>query len=146
MQTIPIVIRPPDLTDKSFIFNSWLKSYRGSAFAKNQCNEVYYNNYKKIVERALVRSMVAVACNPDDYTQVYGYIVYEVLPADNTVVHYIYVKFPYRRFKIAESLANLSKLGTKPFIATHYTNACEWIFKKYSIIYDPYILLESNYE
>lgn len=138
MSGINIKLRPPDLTDKNFIFNSWLKSYRKSEFAKAQCNAVYFDNYKKIVERILRKSLIIVACNPEDYMQVYGYIVYEELPGNNLLAHYIYVKFPYRKFGVATQLIAAVRKNANPVLISHHTSIIDKIAKDLPFVYDPY--------
>lgn len=136
--TLKMTLRPPDLTDKNFIFNSWLKSYRSSDFAKDQCNAVYYDNYKIIVENILKRSKIVVACNPQDYTQVYGYIVYEDLPADNLLVHFVYTKYTYRKFGVAKKLLVSIRRSNNPILISHYVKSLEKIKDKITFIYDPF--------
>lgn len=129
--------RAPTQEDTSFIFNSWLKSYRSSNFAKDQCNTVYYENYKKIVSEILNRSMITIVCNPDDSNHLYGYIVFEYLPANNLLVHYVYVKHTYRKSNIAKKLIEKVRLSANPILASHHTNACR-NSKSIIYIYDPY--------
>jgi len=134
---IPTKIRPPSKEDTSFIFNSWLKSYRSSNFAKDQCNSVYYDNYKNIVNAMLERSMVAIICNPEDDNHLYGYIIFEHLPASTLLVHYIYIKHTYRKNGLAKKLIEKVRLSPTPILASHHTQVCKTT-KSISYVYDPY--------
>lgn len=134
---LPIKMRAPTSEDTSFIFNSWLKSYRSSAFAKDQCNEVFFGNYKKIVESILDRSMITVVCNPEDDNHMYGYIVFEYLPANNLLVHYLYVKHTYRKNNIAKKLIEKIRQSPNPILISHHTQVCK-SSKSIVYLYDPY--------
>jgi hypothetical protein len=134
---LEFVIRPPDISDTGLIFNSWLKSYRNSDFAKHQCNAVYFGSYKLIVEKIISRSMIYVACDPKDYTHVYGYIVFEELPKNNLLLHYVYVKHTYRKMQVASKLLEHIKKSSNPVLVTHWSQACKKVDQT-KFIYDPY--------
>lgn len=134
---LEIKIRPPDLSDTGLIFNSWLKSYRNSDFAKHQCNAVYFGSYKLIVQQLISRSLVYVACDPKDYTHVYGYIVYEELPKNNLLLHYVYVKHTYRKMGVAQKLLSHIKQTSNPVLVTHWGQSCKKTDQT-KFIYDPY--------
>lgn len=134
---IPYKLRAPVEADTSFIFNSWLKSYRSSNFAKDQCNTVFYENYKKIVNDIIDRSMLTVICNPEDENHLFGYIVFERLPGANLLVHYIYIKHTYRKNGLAKALINAVHESGNPILASHHTNVCK-ASKSIAYVYDPY--------
>jgi GNAT superfamily N-acetyltransferase len=131
-------LRAPNLDDANFIFNSWLKSYRNSAFAKPQCNTVYYSNYKAIVNNLLERGLVLVACNEEDESQVFGYIVYEDLPNDNLLAHYIYVKHTYRKMGIAKRLISSVRKNNNPVLISHHSKLLDTLNNDLRVIYDPF--------
>ena len=133
---IQIDYRAPDVSDKSFIFNSWLKSFRNSPFAKPMPNEPYYKNHKQIIEKLLKKSKVLIAANPSDPLQIFGYIVYEEL-GDVKILHYVYVKYSFRKFGIAKNMVN-SITEDKAFLYTHHVDLLRKIKDKYSMLYDPY--------
>jgi len=134
---IPCKMRTPKDEDVSFIFNSWLKSYRSSAFAKDQCNTVYYDNYKKIVGSIINRSLITVLCNPEDEDHLFGYVVFEYLPSDNLLVHYIYIKHTYRKAGLAKKLIENIRKSQNPILTSHNTHVCQTT-KSIIYIYDPY--------
>lgn len=135
-----IRIRAATETDAPFIFNSWLKCYRHSVFAKEMQNEVYFEAHHKLIEGMVGQATFLIACNDLDPAQIYGYAVGEHV--DNTlVIHFIYMKEPYRKLGIAKLLA--SKLGWKldmPFIYTHRTHQAQR-FEKMGrpMVYHPYL-------
>lgn len=132
-----IKMRVPTEEDTSFIFNSWLKSYRSSNFAKDQCNTVFFENYKKIVSDIIERSLITIVCNPEDDNHLYGYIVFENLPGSNLLVHYLYVKHTYRKQGIAKRLVDSVRTSSNPILASHNTQVCK-ASKSIIYIYDPY--------
>jgi hypothetical protein len=134
---IPYKFRAPVEGDSAFIFNSWLKSYRSSDFAKSQCNVVYYENYKKIVSDIIGRSEITILCNPEDDNHLYGYIVFERLPGDNLLIHYLYVKHTYRRWGFAKAMVDAIRASQNPILTSHHTSVCK-LSKSIVHIYDPY--------
>jgi len=78
MQTpLPIRIRAATEEDISFIFNSWLKSFRDSNFGKQITNTIYFAQHHKLIENLLQSCNVFVACNESNPGELYGYICYE---------------------------------------------------------------------
>ena len=130
-------LRPPHEEDTNFIFNSWLKSYRSSDFAKNQCNAVFFENYKKIVSDIINRSMITMVCSPDDDNHLFGYVVFEYLPGNNLLVHYLYVKHTYRKNGIAKFLLEKIRKSQNPILTSHHTHVCK-ATKSIIFVYDPY--------
>jgi len=134
---IPYKLRAPKEADINFIFNSWLKSYRNSDFAKSQCNAVYFENHKQIVTTLINKSLIVVACSPDDVNHVFGYVVYQFLPGNNLLVHYAYVKHTYRRMGIAKDFISKIRKSDNPILSSHYApiiSKCKSIL----CLYDPY--------
>lgn len=133
---IPINFRTLETEDESFIYNSWLKSFRNSPLAKPLCNEVYFRNHKLIINNILQRSTTLLACNPEDSSQIYGYIVYEMLRGV-PIVHYVYTKYTYRKLGIAKQLFEAT-IKSKPLLISHYTSNLKPHMDKLELIFDPY--------
>ena len=126
--------------DESFIFNSWLKSYRDSDSVKHITNTVYFKRHHEKIEKLLKTSSVVCAVNPDDPRQIFGYVVFQII--DEVVcVHYIYVKQPYRGLGIARSIMRAIKpdLGQSAFVFTHLTKTGKSLYSKFMGLYDPYL-------
>jgi ribosomal protein S18 acetylase RimI-like enzyme len=137
------LMRAATQDDIPFIYNSWLKSFKeGSPWARHITNTVYYANHKKVIQSLLNKSQVVIACNPDDETQILGYVCFT--PGPLTFVHYLYVKVPYRKLSIGKSLmlvATTEHSPTLPILATHVTNIWNTVLKvKWNMFYNPYIL------
>ncbi len=142
MQT-EVKIRPHQVDDLHFIYNSWLNSYRDSSeFAKKLSDKIYFDYHKKIIERILhsrVNTQVIVACNADDEDLIYGYAVFELAPLK--IFHYVYVKRPFGGFKICSMLMDKAPFPLNEEVyASHMTHKGEKLIKKYNMVYNPYLV------
>ena len=143
MNNIQLDVRAATHDDDSFIFNSWLKSYRNSEFAKDMVNDVYFSNHKAIIQKLLESdsTVCTLLVNPDDYMHYYGYVCYTLLPSSK-ILHYVYVKYNYRKFGLAKRLLNAVLVDDKPNIITHIPRNFNKLHEKYNLIYNPYILTD----
>ena len=138
MSSSPITLREGVIEDAPFILNSWLKSYRVSNFARSMTNTVYYEGHHPVVRKILKRAKVTVACDPSHPSQIYGYIVHEMVE-DIPVIHYCYVKHTFRNMGIASNLINSVKESDQAGVFTHHTKNAERIAPKHNLIHHPYL-------
>lgn len=139
---LPIRLRAANEEDVPFIFNSWLKSYRSSHFAKFVSNTVYYNEHHKLIEKLAKENTVIVACNEKDPTQVYGWICGSHIDGF-FVCHYVYVKHSFRNMGIGKELLNsFSHNPDTASIYTHHTRVCDRLAMKFNFVFHPYILFD----
>ncbi len=128
--------------DIGFVFNSWLKSYRNSVFARDVSNTIYFASHHKILEEIAKRGTIRIACNPKDVSQIYGYIAAEFLEGI-FVLHYVYIKQPYRHFGIAKALLNsFDHDPSNASCYTHHTKIAVKLAAKYNMIHHPYLLID----
>jgi GNAT superfamily N-acetyltransferase len=134
-------LRTIDLdSDLSFIYSSWLKSFKGSRFAKPIDADKYYAAQHDLVEAALKRSKVVVACNHEDQSQIYGWVCVEP-HCQYPIVHYVYVKHPYRSLGIGKALLEeASHHGY--FFFTHDTGAIQKMSELCT--YNPYLFFKGE--
>lgn len=132
-------IRAATEADISFLFNSWLRSYRQSEFAKQMQNEVYFAAQHKVIEGLLKTCKTLIACNHADISQIYGYTV--TTEVDGVpVVHFAYVKEPYRGLGLARKLLQEAGISLeKPYCYTHKTFKAGLLERKHAIVYHPYL-------
>ena len=146
---LPIRIRPAIQEDVPFIFNSWLKSFRHSHIGRLVTNEIYFNSQHKIIEKILQENTVMVACNQEDPSQLYGYIVAGDVEG-HFILHYVYIKHTYRNMGLAKTLLNtFSHDPSTASVYTHHTRVAEKLASKYNFVFHPYLLFnmkESNNE
>lgn len=131
--------------DASFIFSSWLKSFRHSRLAGNVASSIYFTEHHKIIESLLTQCKTLVACNPEDKNQIFGYLCYEEIDGI-LVIHYVYTKHTFRKMGIAECLINeVREDDSVACMFTHCTNSGERIAPKFKCVYHPYLSLTPEY-
>ena len=139
---LPVRLRTLTEEDKPFIFNSWLKSYRFSHFGEKITNTIYFEDHHKIIENILKKAKVVVACNEEDPSQVYGYIVGGA-EEGIFILHFIYVKHTFRNMGIGKTL--LDAMGhdkEKAAVYTHHTRMADKVAAKYNFVYHPYLMFD----
>lgn len=127
-----VSIRLKETKDDPFIYNSWLKSNR--AKHANMPTSDYFAHYKKLINNLLYKSLTFIACDPKDPEFIYGYIVIRPIE-DLKIIHYVYVKKPFRRFGVLKQLLKSQEINlADPILIT--TKPPEY-FKKYTLVYRP---------
>lgn len=129
-------IRPATASDLPFIYSAWLKSFRRHPWVSPAPNAVYYKYHHDIIDRLLQRGLISVACSDEDEDQILGFVVYENR-ANLVILHYYYVKQPYRRMGIAGQL--LRSLPSIDFY-THQTGPKHPILEEVEAVYNPYFM------
>lgn len=125
--------------DVAFIFNSWLKSNRHSAGLFDVPTPVYFAQHHLLIEGLLKNCTTTMACNVDDASQIFGFIVYETVEG-TPVIHYIYVKEPYRQLGLGRVLTEQAQIDiNKPFFTTHRTKVMRILDQKFPVIFNPYL-------
>lgn len=141
-----VVYRAPTPADTSFIFNSWLKSFRSnSEWARAMPPAIYFDNHKRVVDRLLKECGVLVAANPEDPEQIFGYAVYQATAGNVTILHWLYVKHTYRRLGIGGEIFRTVRELTRhkpelPVVGTHYTSLWNVLADKWRLVFNPYVM------
>lgn len=139
---LPINFRPMTDTDTSFVFSTWLKSYRHSDFAKHMSNDVFFSYHKELVASILEDATVTMLVNADDPDQIYGYGVQHKV-GNRSITHFVYVKYSFRKLGLAKSLAEHMKLFPDDVnFITHLPRNYPYFQRKYGLEYNPYLLSE----
>lgn len=144
-KSVPIRIRPATEIDVPFIFNSWLKSYRGDNFAKGITTTIYFNEHHKVIEELLKTCTVLIAANHDNPQDIFGYVCAERIDGV-FVIHFAYTKQTYRRLGVIKALFN--ELGhdfTTAALFTHQTKYSDRLGPGRNLVYSPYIALTKEY-
>jgi GNAT superfamily N-acetyltransferase len=144
-ETLPISLRPVQPEDKNFILNSWLKSYRSAYAVKRMQNEAYFLEEGKVIKDLLNNVDVLIACDAKDPNQIFGYAVSQKVRG-TYVLHYVYVKLPFRNCGIAKALIEGQghKLNKQAASYTHHTQAVDQLSYKYKFFYNPYLVAQSK--
>lgn len=128
--------------DIPFIYNSWLKSYRDAPSMATIPNTLYYAGQHGLIETLLERSHVVVACSSEDPSQIMGYIVYEAPRPDSSVIHWAYVKHPFRNFGVAKALEGAATANRTNVRYTHRVKVCERLLRTRPYTYDPFLVMQ----
>lgn len=131
------LFRSPRPEDESFLYSSWLRSYRDSPTMAGIPNTVYYKEMHECIESVLKRATVLVAANETDPDQILGYIVYE--PG---TIYWTYIKHPFRGHGIGKALENAALVNQEaPVKYTCKTRTSDSLVKKRAYLqYDPFSL------
>lgn len=104
------IIRPATQDDAGFVIETWLRSYRSSAWASRIPGDVYWSRYGHMgfVEDMVRggRAVVLVACLPSDRSFMYGWSAWAPQGQSDTL-HFVYVKDDWRGKGIGKVLARL---------------------------------------
>lgn len=141
-------IRLANDDDIHLVINSWLHSYRASPFGAGMSSEVYYREHRDVLQDILEHCQVMVACDNEIGDQIYGWIAYEE-SKEETIVHFVYVKRPFRKFGIASTLVEGIPthkpwvLTTKPF---YVQGSNDQVPKKLRDVleFNPYLILKKK--
>jgi hypothetical protein len=135
-------IRPATGNDLSFIYDTWLKSYRcDSALGKSCKKSVYFDEYKLVLDRILLEANTIIAHFTDDTDLILAYMVYE--PG---VIHYAFCKEAFRRLGIVTGLFKHAFPGAlSPLYITHRTaGASPILYSKQFLVHNPFILFKKG--
>jgi hypothetical protein len=124
------MIRAADEDDLAFIVSTWSRSYKSSPAAGLIASEdwptVMHPQIRKLIDRPGVTTLVA--CDRRDSSFLIGFAC--ATPAAK-VLHYVYVKQPFRRAGYARQL--VLELGIDPLLPfrfTCWTHACRELAAK----------------
>jgi len=134
--------------DVSYITSTWMNSYRSNNnFPKEMKHRIYSAEHNRIINRLLSKVNVLVACDPEDENHIFGYLVYNNLEsADLDVFHYIYIKSPLQKNRVATDLIEEAKTSKKA-VYTHKNQKAQWIadklLKNYEEVnFNPYLFFK----
>lgn len=131
-------IRQYKETDLNRIYSDWLRSYKQhGTMLKDVSDKVYFDGHRKLITKLIDNGdVVVLADNKDDYV-IAGFACYN---AD--VLHFIYVKKYFRRFKLATELMDYAGFARGCDLkVTHYVGsyAPMQFLRNYNTIYNPYL-------
>lgn len=113
-----------------------MNSQRSEGSFPHMATETYVAVQLPRVTRALARSQVVVACNPEEPGQIFGWICFE-RSGLGTVIHYVYTKHVFRRMGVATALFSAANPSGGPVTVTSTGRLFEDLRAKYSLTYDP---------
>ncbi len=134
-----IVTRLATPDDISFIYATWLRSYRNDSPATKYIGtELFYKQHEKLLDNLLGASTtkVIIACDTQDHELIFGYMAFE--PG---ILHFIYVKKPFRHMGIMHQLLESQSIDLATCQASHITYGLIrlWDAGVKTIRFNPYL-------
>lgn len=135
----PVRCRPAVGADQGLILDSWVNSYRKSRDVRDVIGPVYRSGQRQLAERLLERCGATVLCASDFLPQVFAWMCAEKV-GSILVLHYLYVKQPYRRQGLARTLLFTATMPELPAVHhTHRTDAGAGIIRWMRSTWNPYL-------
>jgi GNAT superfamily N-acetyltransferase len=140
-------VRPYQPQDIALITDSWIREIPATRQGEYLRGHVVKHFHPPLIKRALVSGTCLVACDNEDPTVVFGYVVGKYA-ADGDVIHFLYVKKAFRKMGIAAELMKRFKRKDKACF-THYTRAVKvkrkgsQMFGYEDLYYNPYLFFEA---
>ena len=139
-----IALRTGSPSDEAFIFSSWLQSYWDGLMRYDQAiaKNIYFTGQHALIECAFRRRgcEIVVATPHDNPSVILGWLLGERM-LDGHVIHYLYVKEPFRRFGIARGMLSSIGRGFASLTYTHTTKRWQQIIKRYpDAVFNPWLL------
>lgn len=130
-------------TDESFVFNSWLKSFKDSAMMTGVSSTIYFKEMHDVIKSIISdpNTSIIIACSNDDDETIFGYAVGQAVGAA-LILHWVYVKHTFRNFGIGRNLEAAIKMGV-PHESIGYalrTKLTDILTRKDSYVYNPFVL------
>lgn len=140
-----VIIRPMEQGDVNFVLSTWLRSYFYSIRAPILSWRYYAWQEERI--RAVWKnpqSSTSMACLKEDPNVILGYLVQEERKDLTPIIHFCYVKKPFRSEGIFKTLLKAASLDlNKKVFFTHLTEDGIKILRKYpELFYAPDLMPE----
>jgi GNAT superfamily N-acetyltransferase len=103
-ENLKIVLRGIAPEDSNFIYSSLAKSLRDAPLFRNVPGQIFFDGIRSVIN-SLLNHVVVIACNPEDQSQIFGFAIgTPATPTTPPIVHYVYVKHPFRGFGVGKTL------------------------------------------
>ncbi len=126
--------RPSSAEDFQLVLESWLGTWKTARAAGCIPNNMFDQVQTALIEQLLARGMKIDVITPSNRPQqVMGWIAYEADPKapGKSLVHYLFVKAPFRRRGLANTLLRHVGNDDGRFVYTHETSFARYWRKAY---------------
>lgn len=130
--TEAFALRPMRETDFGFIRNTWLEGCRQTE-GRLMSNDVYYPGFHELLVR-LVPGRTVMAVSHEDPDQLFGYVCAE---PDRNVLHYAYVKMPFRRLGIMTAMLRALSMPKRSPVTVTFCSPMLRHFAQH-VFYNPF--------
>ena len=111
-------VRDMNEDDHRYVFSTWYKQAYDSIPYRFMLPEDFKNNHSKLIKRHMNRGQNLVACDVDDPSVIFGYVVSEELE-ECVCIDFLFVKATFRGLGMARKLLKECAVEDKHFIMTH---------------------------
>ena len=131
----PVVLRDIQESDMPFVIDSWFNSHLK---AKSCIKAIYDKEQRILIKRILAnpKTTTEILCLETDNDHIIGFICYQ----GTSILHYVYIKSPFRKLGLGRNLVKTCLTDSKIFI-TH-TNTL-WTDAFIKAFFNPYLLTNS---
>lgn len=132
-----VVFRAIEPAEIPLVLDSWAKSWRQSDYAGTIPNHLFFSVHKEMIGGLIARGAKLVAAAIGN--RVAGWVCFEHKGPDEVVVHFVYVKDPYRRNELRREvglgteLVGLAVAGRPKVFYTHKTRHARYVLPKHAV-------------
>jgi hypothetical protein len=133
-------IRKPVPSDVEYMLKTWLREMR-KAYPRSYPDRLYYNDFQQIIMQLVAKADARVICSASDPNYICGFVVGScVAEADTMVVHFAYMRSPFRRAGlVTQALQDMGLVKGYEIVATHWSPYMDR-FRINELIYNPTVL------
>lgn len=127
----------------SFFYSTTLHSFLfGSPQSRGIRQSIYYAGHGRVLTRLLERKQakLLIACLKEDEDVIIGYML-----SEPEIMHFVYVKRPFRNMGIAKQLWQMSDLDYACQVSHKTYDMVRLMNKHPKITYNPYLLMEQEW-
>lgn len=148
MKPPPLGLRPAEPSDEALIFHSWCRSIRGHQPWNLMTADEFSIHHGAVLSPLLERAGALVAYEIDEHgvsyrDHVMGWICSE-LRNDYPILHFLFVKMPYRRLGIGTHLMEMAfegVIGQQRIYVTHPTPVMHHHYRsRWGVWANPYLV------
>lgn len=145
-EKLPMNVRDGRDGDIPFVMSTWLEHYASSSpWTKHIPRETFFAGHRPLIEALLkkpgVRLLIAVDKQDDD--TIYGWLAHETRYDGRTLMHFSYVKKPFRRAGVLRRLLDVAEMDLTSTTLTHWTYSASEMNRSHTLSYNPYLLWEN---
>lgn len=132
-------LRPVKAEDVSFLYNSFLKSYRDAPAVAGMPNTLFYKKLHGVAESIFrdPNSFTIIACDPAEPDVVFGYLFGEKIGED-LVIHWAYSKHAFRGFGLGKAMEEeFLKIPHRAVYYSMRTRVTDSLMKTRDYTFDP---------
>lgn len=143
---LPIEVRYAEPLDMGFIYTSWASYERHNTSAHLAPHSLFDEEQLAKMNYLAERSTMLIINLQQETDTIIGFIVFKI-NQDQTILHYAFIKSPFRNKGILTNILHYINPTKKSFILTAEPNPIVFkhLTKTFSIIYDPFYFQRASF-